>query len=375
VTGAGFPAAPLECESFTMSKYLERITQAVEQSREIEGQLSDPDVASQPGRFKELAKDLAALRPVVDLSQRYREVVRELEEAEQMIGDADSDLAEMARGELESLASELASLDQTLFEHFTPKDPRDSKNAIFEIRAGTGGDEAALFAGDLFRMYVRYSEGLGWKVELLSSSETPGGGFKEVIAMINGRDVFSRFKYERGVHRVQRVPATESQGRIHTSTVTVAVMPEAEEVDVQIDPQDLRIDVMRAGGPGGQSVNTTDSAVRITHLPSGLVVQCQDEKSQHKNKAKAMKVLCSRLLDLETERVNAERASERKEQVGTGERSEKIRTYNFPQNRITDHRASITLHKLDDILEGDLEELLDAVRSAMLAKVESQVEG
>lgn len=358
-----------------MSKYLERITQAVEQSREIEGQLSDPDVASQPGRFKELAKDLAALRPVVDLSQRYREVVRELEEAEQMIGDADSDLAEMARGELESLASELASLDQTLFEHFTPKDPRDSKNAIFEIRAGTGGDEAALFAGDLFRMYVRYSEGLGWKVELLSSSETPGGGFKEVIAMINGRDVFSRFKYERGVHRVQRVPATESQGRIHTSTVTVAVMPEAEEVDVQIDPQDLRIDVMRAGGPGGQSVNTTDSAVRITHLPSGLVVQCQDEKSQHKNKAKAMKVLCSRLLDLETERVNAERASERKEQVGTGERSEKIRTYNFPQNRITDHRASITLHKLDDILEGDLEELLNAVRSAMLAKVESQVEG
>ncbi len=358
-----------------MSKYLERITQAVERSREIEGQLSDPDVASQPGRFKELAKDLAVLRPVVDLSQRYREVVRELEEAEQMIGDADSDLAEMARGELESLASELASLDQTLFEHFTPKDPRDSKNAIFEIRAGTGGDEAALFAGDLFRMYVRYSEGLGWKVELLSSSETPGGGFKEVIAMINGRDVFSRFKYERGVHRVQRVPATESQGRIHTSTVTVAVMPEAEEVDVQIDPQDLRIDVMRAGGPGGQSVNTTDSAVRITHLPSGLVVQCQDEKSQHKNKAKAMKVLCSRLLDLETERVNAERASERKEQVGTGERSEKIRTYNFPQNRITDHRASITLHKLDDILEGDLEELLNAVRSAMLAKVESQVEG
>jgi peptide chain release factor 1 len=375
VTAAGSPAASLECESFTMSKYLERIAQAVEKSHEIEGQLSDPDVASRPGRFKELAKDLAALRPVVDVSQRYREVVRELEEAEQMIGDADSDLAEMARGELESLASELAALDQMLFEHFTPKDPRDAKNAIFEIRAGTGGDEAALFAGDLFRMYVRYAESLGWKVELLSSSETPGGGFKEVIAIINGRDVFSRFKYERGVHRVQRVPSTESQGRIHTSTVTVAVMPEAEEIEVEIDPQDLRIDVMRAGGPGGQSVNTTDSAVRITHLPSGLVVQCQDEKSQHKNKAKAMKVLCSRLLDIETERVNAERASERREQVGTGERSEKIRTYNFPQNRITDHRASITLHKLDDILEGDLDELLDGVRSAMLAKVESQVEG
>ncbi|MEO1915339.1 MAG: peptide chain release factor 1, partial [Myxococcales bacterium] len=244
------------------------------------------------------------------------------------------------------------------------------KNAIFEIRAGTGGDEAALFAGDLFRMYVRYAERLRWKVEMISSSETPGGGFKEVIAMINGTDVFSRFKYERGVHRVQRVPTTEAQGRIHTSTVTVAVMPEAEDVDVEIDPQDLRIDVMRAGGPGGQSVNTTDSAVRITHLPTGLVVQCQDEKSQHKNKAKAMKVLGSRLLDLETERVNAERASERKEQVGTGERSEKIRTYNFPQNRITDHRAGITLHKLDSVLEGDLKELLDGVRSVMLAKME-----
>ena len=358
-----------------MSKYLERIAEAVERSREIEGQLSDPDIANQPGRFKHLAKNLANLRPVVEVSERYREVVRELEEAGQMSEDADADLAEMARGELGSLGAELAELDQKLFEHFTPKDPRDAKNAIFEIRAGTGGDEAALFAGDLFRMYVRYAEGLGWKVEILSSSESHGGGFKEVIVMIDGKDVFSRFKYERGVHRVQRVPATESQGRIHTSTVTVAVLPEAEEVDVEIDPQDLRIDVMRAGGPGGQSVNTTDSAVRITHLPSGLVVQCQDEKSQHKNKAKAMKVLCSRLLDLETERVNAERASERKEQVGTGERSEKIRTYNFPQNRITDHRASITLHKLDDILEGDLQELLDSVRSAMLAKVEGQVEG
>jgi peptide chain release factor 1 len=287
-----------------------------------------------------------------------------------MSDEDDPELAEMARGELESLIEELANLDRQLFEIFIPKDPRDEKNAIFEIRAGTGGDEAALFAGDLFRMYVRYAERLRWKVEMISSSETPGGGFKEVIAMINGTDVFSRFKYERGVHRVQRVPTTEAQGRIHTSTVTVAVMPEAEDVDVEIDPQDLRIDVMRAGGPGGQSVNTTDSAVRITHLPTGLVVQCQDEKSQHKNKAKAMKVLGSRLLDLETERVNAERASERKEQVGTGERSEKIRTYNFPQNRITDHRAGITLHKLDSVLEGDLKELLDGVRSVMLAKME-----
>jgi peptide chain release factor 1 len=353
-----------------MSKYLERIAEANERSREIEGQLADPDVASQPGRFKELAKDLASLRPVVGIGGRYEEVVRELDEARQMSDEDDPELAEMARGELESLTEELANLDRQLFEIFIPKDPRDEKNAIFEIRAGTGGDEAALFAGDLFRMYVRYAERLRWKVEMISSSETPGGGFKEVIAMINGTDVFSRFKYERGVHRVQRVPTTEAQGRIHTSTVTVAVMPEAEDVDVEIDPQDLRIDVMRAGGPGGQSVNTTDSAVRITHLPTGLVVQCQDEKSQHKNKAKAMKVLGSRLLDLETERVNAERASERKEQVGTGERSEKIRTYNFPQNRITDHRAGITLHKLDSVLEGDLKELLDGVRSVMLAKME-----
>ncbi|MGY8803654.1 MAG: peptide chain release factor 1 [bacterium] len=353
-----------------MSKYLERISEANERSREIEGQLADPDVASQPGRFKELAKDLASLRPVVGIGGRYEEVVRELDEARQMSDEDDPELAEMARGELESLTEELANLDQQLFEIFIPKDPRDEKNAIFEIRAGTGGDEAALFAGDLFRMYVRYAERLRWKVEMLSSSETPGGGFKEVIAMINGTDVFSRFKYERGVHRVQRVPTTEAQGRIHTSTVTVAVMPEAEDVDVEIDPHDLRIDVMRAGGPGGQSVNTTDSAVRITHLPTGLVVQCQDEKSQHKNKAKAMKVLGSRLLDLETERVNAERASERKEQVGTGERSEKIRTYNFPQNRITDHRAGVTLHKLDSVLEGDLKELLDGVRSVMLAKME-----
>ncbi|MDP6976990.1 MAG: peptide chain release factor 1 [Myxococcota bacterium] len=353
-----------------MSKYLERINEAEERSREIEGQLADPDVASQPGRFKELAKDLAELRPIVEVGGRYRDVVSELDEARQMVADDDDDLAEMARDELESLSSELEELDTKLFELFIPKDPLDEKNAIFEIRAGTGGDEAALFAGDLFRMYTRYAERLGWKVDIMSSSETAGGGFKEVIATIDGRDVFSRFKYERGVHRVQRVPATEAQGRIHTSTVTVAVMPEAEEVDVEIDPQELRIDVMRAGGPGGQSVNTTDSAVRLTHIPSGLVVQCQDEKSQHKNKAKAMKVLRSRLLDLETERVNAERASERKEQVGTGERSEKIRTYNFPQNRITDHRASITLHKLESVLEGDLDELLDGVRGAMLAQVE-----
>ena len=275
---------------------------------------------------------------------------------------------------METLRETSSQLEERLRDLLTPKDPNDAKNAIFEIRAGTGGEEAALFAADLFRMYSRYAESRGWKIEPLSTSETGNGGFKEVIAMIAGDDVFSRFKYERGVHRVQRVPATESQGRIHTSTVTVAVMPEAEEVDIAIDPTELRIDVMRAGGPGGQSVNTTDSAVRITHLPTGLVVQCQDEKSQHKNKAKAMKVLRSRLLELEQERAAQERSEARRSQVGTGERSEKIRTYNFPQSRITDHRAGVTLHKLDDALEGNLDELLDAVSTFMASqKVGDQV--
>ncbi|MBW2272239.1 MAG: peptide chain release factor 1 [Deltaproteobacteria bacterium] len=353
-----------------MPNYLERITEAEERSREIEGQLSDPEVASQPGQYQKLAKGLGALRPIIEVGERYRRVLGELEESRAMTEDADPDLAEMARSEVESLSAELAALDAELSLLFTPKDPNDEKNAIFEIRAGTGGDEAALFAADLFRMYTRYAENRGWKIEPLSSSPTPGGGFKEVIAMIVGSDVFSRFKHERGVHRVQRVPVTESQGRIHTSTVTVAVMPEAEDVDVAIDGQDLRIDVMRAGGPGGQSVNTTDSAVRITHLPTGLVVQCQDEKSQHKNKAKAMKVLRSRLLELEQQRAADERASQRREQVGTGERSEKIRTYNYPQSRVTDHRAGVTLHKLDAVLEGDLDELLDAVRGAINARTE-----
>jgi peptide chain release factor 1 len=289
-----------------------------------------------------------------------------------MLADEDPEMAELARGEIESLGRDLAELEAELYELLTPKDPNDEKNAIFEIRAGTGGDEAALFAADLFRMYSRYAEARGWKVEPLSHSATAAGGFKEIVAAIDGEEVFSRLKWERGVHRVQRVPSTESQGRIHTSTVTVAVMPEAEEVDIHIDPQDLRVDVMRAGGPGGQSVNTTDSAVRITHLPSGLVVQCQDEKSQHKNKAKAMIVLRSRVLEMEQRRADEERASERREQVGTGERSEKIRTYNFPQNRVTDHRASLTLHRLEAVLEGDLDELLDAVHSHMTARGQSE---
>jgi peptide chain release factor 1 len=288
-----------------------------------------------------------------------------------MLEDSDEEVRELARSEVDSVTSRIEALERAIRVLLVPKDPNDEKNAILEIRAGTGGDEAALFAADLFRMYTRYAEREGWKVEPISMSYTDGGGLREVITTVSGKNIYSRLKYERGVHRVQRVPATESQGRIHTSTVTVAVMPEAEEVDVQVEPSDLRIDVYRASGPGGQSVNTTDSAVRITHVPTGLVVQCQDEKSQHKNKAKAMKVLRSRLLEQEIQREADERASARREQVGTGGRSEKIRTYNFPQCRVTDHRAGVTLHKLDAIVEGDLDELLDSVHVFMASQAEA----
>jgi len=357
-----------------MAKYLSRIAEAEERARELEGQLSDPDVAKETGRFQKLAKALGGLRPLLEAGVRYRRLLTDLEEARGMSRDADAELAELAQAEIERLETELQDLESELYHLLTPRDPNDEKNAILEIRAGTGGDEAALFAADLFRMYSRYAERLGWRIDPLSSSPSAGGGFKEVIAMVSGDGVFSRLKHERGVHRVQRVPETESQGRVHTSTVTVAVMPEAEEVDVEINPSDLRIDVMRAGGPGGQSVNTTDSAVRVTHLPSGLVVQCQDEKSQHKNKAKALTVLRARLLELEQQRADDERASQRRAQVGSGERSEKIRTYNFPQSRITDHRAGVTLHKLDAVMEGDLEELLDAVRGQVAAAEEASRE-
>jgi peptide chain release factor 1 len=348
-----------------MSGYLEKIAEAEARASALEEQLADPALAQKPQEYQRLGKDLAVVRPLVELGGRYKQLLAELEDAREMLSDDDEEIADLARIDVERLTALQPELERELRQLLIPPDPNDARNAILEIRAGTGGDEAALFAADLFRMYHRHAERAGWKVELLSSSETPGGGFKEVIALVRGEQVFRDFKYERGVHRVQRVPATESQGRIHTSTVTVAVLPEAEAVDVQIDPQDLRVDVMRAGGPGGQSVNTTDSAVRLTHVPTGLVVQCQDEKSQHKNKAKAMKVLLSRLLDLEQQRAADERASERRGQVGSGERSEKIRTYNFAQNRITDHRASVTMHKLDQILEGSLAELLQAIREEL----------
>jgi len=346
-----------------MQNLLDKISAVADRAAQLERRLGEPEIAANPSEYGPIAKELASLRPAADAAARYRKLLGEIEDAQGMLGEDDPELRALAEAELLELVAQRESLELEIRELLLPRDPNDEKNAIVEIRAGTGGDEAALFALDLFRMYSRYAEKRGWKVEPLSMSESGVGGLKEVIASFRGDQVFQRLKYERGVHRVQRVPATESQGRIHTSTVTVAVLPEAEEVDVSIDPADLRIDVYRSSGPGGQSVNTTDSAVRITHIPSGTVVQCQDEKSQHKNKAKAMKVLRSRILQREQERAADARASERRAQVGTGERSEKIRTYNFPQSRVTDHRASVTLHRLGEIVEGELDELLDAVQT------------
>jgi peptide chain release factor 1 len=355
-----------------MSDWLEKISQAEARAAALEGRLADPVLARSPADLARLGKELAALRPLIEAGRRYREVLEGLEGAEEMLTEDDGEMRELAQAEVEELTDRRKTLEQEIRLLLVPVDPNDERSAILEIRAGAGGEEAALFAQDLFRMYSRYAEERGWKVELMSQSETGGGGLKEVIASVSGKGVFGRLRYERGVHRVQRVPATESQGRIHTSTVTVAIMPEAEEIDVRIEPSDLRIDVFRSSGPGGQSVNTTDSAVRITHEPTGVVVTCQDEKSQHKNKAKAMKVLRSRLLEAEIDRQSAERASDRRAQVGSGDRSEKIRTYNFPQNRVTDHRAGITLHRLEQTLEGDLDELLDGLLSHAAAEQEKQ---
>jgi len=346
-----------------MSDLLERIGDIEARARSLEERLADPQLASLPGEYAKVAKQLGGLRPLLEAGRRFRQVVAEIEGSRDLLSESDPELREMARVDVERLTREREALETQIRGLLLPKDPNDEKDVILEIRAGAGGEEAALFAAALFRMYERYAEARGWKVEPLSLSETGAGGLKEAIASVSGERVFSRLKHERGVHRVQRVPATESAGRIHTSTVTVAVLPEAEEVDVQIDPKDLRVDVFRSSGPGGQSVNTTDSAVRITHVPSGLVVQCQDEKSQHKNKARALKILRARLLEAEQAKKDLERASDRRAQVGTGDRSERIRTYNFPQSRVTDHRAGITLHRLESTLEGDLDELLDAVRA------------
>ena len=326
---------------------------------ELEKELSDPaTIANQP-EYQRLAKEHADLMPCVQTFRKHRELAARLEENRELLSDADPDIRELAQEDSSQIQTELDELEDELKRLLTPKDPNDDKDVILEIRAGTGGDEAALFAADLFRMYTKYAELMAWKVEVLSSHATGIGGFKEVIFSLSGNRAYSRLKFESGVHRVQRVPTTESQGRIHTSAVTVAVFPEAEEVEVEIEPNDLRVDVFRSSGPGGQSVNTTDSAVRITHEPTGLVVICQDEKSQHKNKAKALKVLRARLLDRKQQEQRDKTAEDRKSQVGTGDRSERVRTYNFPQNRVTEHRINLTLYKLEHVLEGEINSIID----------------
>jgi len=339
----------------------DKLEDVVDRFREVEGLLSDPSVMADQQKFRALTKEHADLSEVVGVYGDYRKVCDDIEGNRELLRDADPDLSEMAKAELPGLEARRDELAQELKVLLLPKDPNDDKNIILEIRAGTGGDEAALFAGDLFRMYSRYADKRRWRVELMSASESEAGGFKEVIAMISGDRVYSRLKYESGTHRVQRVPETEAQGRIHTSACTVAVLPEAEEVDITIDPSDLRIDVFRASGAGGQHVNKTESAIRITHIPTGVVVSCQDEKSQHKNKAKAMKVLMSRLYDAKLAQQQATVAAERKSQVGSGDRSERIRTYNFPQGRCTDHRIGLTLYKLESIMEGDIDEVIEAL--------------
>lgn len=342
----------------------EKLNRIIQRHEELAGTLGNTEAASGDD-FIKLSKEYADISTLIEGIGPYRDAKKEKEDLETILADAESDseMKALAKDEISVLNERLPELEREVKVLLLPKDEADERSAILEVRAGTGGDEAALFAADLFRMYQRYAETNRWKIEVMGLSETGIGGYKEVVASVTGKGVFARLKYESGVHRVQRVPSTESGGRIHTSAATVAVLPEAEEVDVKIEPSDIRIDVFRASGPGGQSVNTTDSAVRITHIPTGLVVIQQDEKSQHKNKAKAMRVLRARLYEHERQQKDAERAATRKGQVGTGDRSERIRTYNFPQGRVSDHRINLTLHKLDRIMEGELDELIDALVS------------
>jgi peptide chain release factor 1 len=321
--------------------------------------LGQPEVINNQAELQKVAREFSEIGKVVDLYRRLKKLEEEIQANRQLLaGDEDEEMKGFIREDLQRLTEAKEKVEEDLKMVLLPKDPNDEKNILLEIRAGTGGDEAGLFASDLFRMYAKYAEKNRWRVEIMSQSFTGVGGFKEVIALIEGRGAYSRLKYESGVHRVQRVPATEAQGRIHTSTVTVAILPEAEEVEVAIDPNDLRIDIFRSSGPGGQSVNTTDSAVRITHLPTNIVVTCQDEKSQHKNKAKALKILRARLLDQAKQEKNKEISEQRKNQVGTGERSERIRTYNFPQGRVTDHRIGLTIYRLSEALDGEIDEII-----------------
>jgi peptide chain release factor 1 len=349
---------------------LEKLKEIEEKYEKITGQMSDPRVIADQKVFQKLAREHARLSEIIEPYREYRKVTEGLASAEKIYEEStdDADMREMAALEMDDLREMEATLKEQLKMLLLPRDPNDEKNILLEIRAGTGGEEAALFAADLFRMYSRYAETRGWRVEVMNSHPTGVGGLKEIIALIEGNGAYSRLKYESGVHRVQRIPATESGGRIHTSAVTVAVLPEAEDVELEINPNDLKIDVFRSSGPGGQSVNTTDSAVRITYNPTGVVVICQDEKSQLKNKTKAMKVLRARLLDQARREQEDAIAKNRKSQVGSGDRSERIRTYNFPQNRVTDHRIGLTLHRLEAILEGDLDETVDALTTTMQAE-------
>ncbi len=340
---------------------LEKLKAIEHKYEELTKLLMDPEVLSKPGELQKYSKDQAELLPLVGKIREYSKLLSDIGGTEELLQGGDGDMRELAQAELEELKQKRLKIEEDLKIMLLPKDPRDAKNVILEIRAGTGGEEAALFASQLLRMYLKYAEYKRWKVETIELNPTGLGGIKEVIVSIQGKNAYSRLKYESGVHRVQRVPVTETSGRIHTSASTVAVLPEAEDVDIKVNEKDLRIDTFCASGPGGQGVNTTYSAVRIVHVPTGLIVQCQDERSQIKNKDKAMKVLRSRLYEIEMERQEKERASERKSQVGTGDRSEKIRTYNFPQNRVTDHRIGFTLHKLERVLEGDLDDVIDAL--------------
>jgi peptide chain release factor 1 len=342
-----------------------KLEQLMERAEELNGLLSQPDVIKNQNEFRKLSREHAELSPVVSTYEKYRKAIAELDSINAMLGDGDAEMRAMAQEELESAEERVAQTENELQLLLIPKDPNDQRNIFLEIRAGTGGDEASLFAADLFRMYSLYAEQQGWKVEVVSSSQSDVGGYKEIISRISGAGVYSKLKFESGAHRVQRVPTTETQGRIHTSACTVAVMPEAEEIDdIELNANDLRIDTYRASGAGGQHVNKTDSAIRITHLPTGIVVECQDERSQHKNRARAMSLLQAKLLDAEQSKQHAEQAATRKQLVGSGDRSERIRTYNFPQGRVTDHRINLTLYKLDQVMEGDLDDIINPLVSA-----------
>jgi peptide chain release factor 1 len=346
----------------------QKLDEVEKRYEELEHLLADPKVLGNPKEMQRLARERAEITKLVEAYRVYKKIKEETKASQDLLSESDEEMRDLAKSDLQLLKDRQVALEQEIKILLLPKDPRDNKNIFLEIRAGTGGEEAALFVADLFRMYAKYAEMNHYRVEVMGQNPTGLGGFKEIIALVEGKGVYSRLKYESGVHRVQRVPVTESSGRIHTSAVTVAVLPEADEVEVEINPNDVRIDVFRSSGPGGQSVNTTDSAVRITHIPTGMVVTCQDEKSQHKNKAKALKVLRARLLNQLVEEQRQEISEERKSQVGSGDRSERVRTYNFPQNRVTDHRLGLTLHRLDRILEGELSELLDALNAHFQAE-------